>query len=537
MADIEFDCPKCNGHLAVDEKGAGLQVKCPDCGDHIVIPTESTDQEQKISPISPTTDNKSKLNIKLARTLDFLFNFTKQKASTSQSTPFSIKSKPSISLYSLIFCFIFVATIIVVGLFLYLNSTSQSTPIDSSSKIRVASSLPTPEIVPALPINIQTQENKTDTLNLLNEISKVRNSRLSKNSIENLNNALTRYPKASSNTTAEANKIITSFKTELALEKRNIAKGLVQYKGIWMNPSEVEALKKEMEIDSKSDFPNNAEQPLKERDNAEIVRSRDTAYAELRNSAMKAFSPLKNNSNIKVFLLSGIGFSGTILSTGSNSVTIKSTNGELTFQREQLSQDTRQLIFLDDYVNGVVRNKRSTDIQNDNAGLITAMNISKNEKYYDGAIKIVSDALQNNPFATQNVILEAKTLLTSLITGKEYTAKGFVSYNGYWMTPAEKEQIVRKERLRKYTVNGNHPCFPDSQSAWRYADSQSRNNVGSLDALRESVSQGGTAYGNASMLDRFKPTPCPIHPGKWTVSSFSRDQNIGLHDAISDTLW
>lgn len=38
MADIEFDCPKCGGHLTVSEKGSGLSVPCPECGQTIQVP-------------------------------------------------------------------------------------------------------------------------------------------------------------------------------------------------------------------------------------------------------------------------------------------------------------------------------------------------------------------------------------------------------------------------------------------------------------------------------------------------------------------
>lgn len=41
MSDIEFDCPKCGGHLAVDSLGAGLAVPCPKCLAKIRIPRAS----------------------------------------------------------------------------------------------------------------------------------------------------------------------------------------------------------------------------------------------------------------------------------------------------------------------------------------------------------------------------------------------------------------------------------------------------------------------------------------------------------------
>ncbi len=38
MADIFFKCPKCDGQLVVDDRGAGLQLPCPYCEDSVSIP-------------------------------------------------------------------------------------------------------------------------------------------------------------------------------------------------------------------------------------------------------------------------------------------------------------------------------------------------------------------------------------------------------------------------------------------------------------------------------------------------------------------
>ena len=38
MADVEFDCPKCGGHLSVADRGAGMFVPCPECGQTIQVP-------------------------------------------------------------------------------------------------------------------------------------------------------------------------------------------------------------------------------------------------------------------------------------------------------------------------------------------------------------------------------------------------------------------------------------------------------------------------------------------------------------------
>jgi len=38
MGDIKFSCPKCRGHLIIDERGAGMQAPCSHCGAIIVVP-------------------------------------------------------------------------------------------------------------------------------------------------------------------------------------------------------------------------------------------------------------------------------------------------------------------------------------------------------------------------------------------------------------------------------------------------------------------------------------------------------------------
>ncbi|MBN1671432.1 MAG: hypothetical protein JXR37_10385 [Kiritimatiellae bacterium] len=38
MPDISFNCPKCDGNLVVDAKGAGMELECPHCKDTIIVP-------------------------------------------------------------------------------------------------------------------------------------------------------------------------------------------------------------------------------------------------------------------------------------------------------------------------------------------------------------------------------------------------------------------------------------------------------------------------------------------------------------------
>ena len=36
--DIVFDCPHCGHNLAIDYRGAGLQITCVNCGESVLVP-------------------------------------------------------------------------------------------------------------------------------------------------------------------------------------------------------------------------------------------------------------------------------------------------------------------------------------------------------------------------------------------------------------------------------------------------------------------------------------------------------------------
>ena len=36
--DIVFDCPHCGHNLAIDYRGAGLQISCVNCGESVLVP-------------------------------------------------------------------------------------------------------------------------------------------------------------------------------------------------------------------------------------------------------------------------------------------------------------------------------------------------------------------------------------------------------------------------------------------------------------------------------------------------------------------
>lgn len=46
--DIVFDCPHCGHNLAIDYRGAGLQINCVNCGESVLVPIPS---EMKISDL------------------------------------------------------------------------------------------------------------------------------------------------------------------------------------------------------------------------------------------------------------------------------------------------------------------------------------------------------------------------------------------------------------------------------------------------------------------------------------------------------
>jgi len=43
--DIVFDCPNCGKSLAIDARGAGVEITCPDCQNTILVPAADTSME------------------------------------------------------------------------------------------------------------------------------------------------------------------------------------------------------------------------------------------------------------------------------------------------------------------------------------------------------------------------------------------------------------------------------------------------------------------------------------------------------------
>ena len=50
--DIVFECPHCGKSLAIDKRGAGIQIQCPDCSHAIIVPAPATNGDEL--PASPS---------------------------------------------------------------------------------------------------------------------------------------------------------------------------------------------------------------------------------------------------------------------------------------------------------------------------------------------------------------------------------------------------------------------------------------------------------------------------------------------------
>ena len=59
MADLNFDCPKCDQNLAVDESLSGSEIECPSCSKPIKIPEADDENVQRTEaePPSPPVAN------------------------------------------------------------------------------------------------------------------------------------------------------------------------------------------------------------------------------------------------------------------------------------------------------------------------------------------------------------------------------------------------------------------------------------------------------------------------------------------------
>ena len=75
--DIKFNCPECGGSIAIEKRGAGLEVGCPHCAKPIVVPSISSEPPQP--PASPDSLNKRSKNWDDSRPIKDVIMFAKAK--------------------------------------------------------------------------------------------------------------------------------------------------------------------------------------------------------------------------------------------------------------------------------------------------------------------------------------------------------------------------------------------------------------------------------------------------------------------------
>ncbi len=86
--DIVFDCPHCKHNLAIDYRGAGLQINCVECGLPVLVPIP---EGMKIDDLDSTA---GELLTQLFQTRRMLLK-SEQRISELEETVSSVKSRRS----------------------------------------------------------------------------------------------------------------------------------------------------------------------------------------------------------------------------------------------------------------------------------------------------------------------------------------------------------------------------------------------------------------------------------------------------------
>jgi transcription elongation factor Elf1 len=84
--DIVFDCPHCGHNLAIDYRGAGLQINCVECGEPVLVPIPDG---MKIDDLDFTS---GELLTQLFQTRRMLIK-SEQRAAELEETVASIKAR------------------------------------------------------------------------------------------------------------------------------------------------------------------------------------------------------------------------------------------------------------------------------------------------------------------------------------------------------------------------------------------------------------------------------------------------------------
>jgi hypothetical protein len=504
MADIEFDCPKCNGHLAVDEKGAGLQVKCPDCGNPILIPDNKPNSEKNsIVPSVPfnpdnycpkcgeeiTSPEKqfcSNCGYALKKSAPTVHGHIGTKNTCPKCKRVLAKddlvcvacgiyvktgkrigdANPSIisnRKRGLIFSGIFTSIILLVGFFNTCESPRNS--ISDSNNFSETSN------------NIQTASL------FVSETSSISQPSISSAGPETISKDLPRADIISTNNVAHVVESVSSL--------------------------------------------------------------REKEYSDLKIESAASFHLIPLLTSIKVPLVSGNIISGKLTSISADSISIDINGASVTILRQQITLTTRRLLFVDDFVDFVVNSKRQSYRQSDTLALNNAFERIKHVKFFEDAIDILDTTIKLSPYAPQSDIENAMNysaeLKKALAVVNRNIANGLVQYNGKWMTPAQRDSVQREEylyarqqeeeqrrelsRLSRGGGGIGHTCFPSYDSAQNYADTLNRNSQGYLDASQEAGIDRAGFEGEsvtvlpAASLNTYTVVNCENHPRRYRVQA------------------
>ena len=239
-----------------------------------------------------------------------------------------------------------------------------------------------------------------------------------------------------------AAKLLRAYKGEFTVETENFRNKLAaEYEG--------KASQQMAQVRKAEDERSSAADAVRaEKVTAEIKLSvhnfRETQYARLQIQAARDFHLLQGKA-VTLKLVGGGVISGVVQALGSNTAVIAINNGEATFIKEQLAAVSRQLLFKDDYIEGVVTTQKANDQRADANAMIAAVNTAMTTRDYRKKIIILSTALSDFPDAPNAAAVEL--ILSQCNKWEENSAKGLVLFKWQWMTPQEAEEIQARARL------------------------------------------------------------------------------------------
>lgn len=264
-------------------------------------------------------------------------------------------------------------------------------------------------------------------------------------------------------------------------------------------------------------------------------------YNKMKEESLRSFeSPV--GKVIKIPLSSGTTLEGIVQNITEDEITIAKTNStvSITVNKKQISSKQRLNLFASEYAENHVAEVRKNNESEATAAVNSAMESASAARYYEDAINILEKAIDNNIEARNES--DARRLLASLRNEAEEwkinTAIGLVKSNGKWMTKeqaeqaqleanraeayrrvqaAEQEQRQRQsERSRSYG-GGGAGHYPSYEIAANHAAALNQNARGSIEAIREQVTDG--SYSSSSPFMEHNVFRCSEHEHCWVVRS------------------